>query len=135
MNASGMVALTFPKLVSSWPKCRWECPPIRTTEIKATHSTALCILSNYYYTSTPIKGQGTQKLKKNSWSQLYQFFIFKLQVILCCCFCHWFLNDVSPDEPDGQTAMNIPISGTYTLIPLPASAPFKLWKEKKGEEI
>lgn len=30
-----------------------------------------------------------------------------------------------------RLAMNIPISGTNTLIPLPASAPFRLWRGKK----
>lgn len=64
---------------------------------------ALCACSYDYSASTPVKGQGPQKSKEDLWSQIYQFFIFKLQVILCCFFCHWFLNNVSADEPDGQT--------------------------------
>lgn len=31
-----------------------------------------------------------------------------------------------------RLAMNMPTSGTNTRIPLPASAPFKLWREKQG---
>lgn len=31
-----------------------------------------------------------------------------------------------------RLAMNMPTSGTNTRIPLPASAPFKLWREQKG---
>lgn len=35
-------------------------------------------------------------------SEIYQFFIVKLGVNLCCFFCHWFLNNIPADEPDGE---------------------------------
>lgn len=46
-----------------------------------------------------------------------------------------FLTMVLQTSQMVRLAMNIPISGTNTLMPLPASAPFKLWRKEDGRKL
>ena len=55
-----------------------------------------------------VKALRNQRGKRDAGHQIYQFFIFKLRVILCSFFGHGFLNDVPADEPDGQTSNEHP---------------------------